>query len=224
MTLIMKTIIIGGGKVGYYLTKTLSDEGCDLSVIEISREAGQYFANTLDVPVVLGDGTSLVNLKKAGIENCETLIAVTGRDEVNLIVCQMAKRLFGVQKTVAKVNNPKNVDTMKTLGVDITVSSIDNITKILEREVDNSRIKELIPLNHGKAAVFEVIIPENYVYSGKMICDIKMPDSCNIISITRGDEFIVPRGKTKLMSNDVLLIVSAVSVAGEVRRLLKIKK
>lgn len=220
----MKTIIVGGGKVGYYLTKTLSEQQYDISVIEVDHEASQYFANTLDVPVVWGDGTNTQNLLKAGIENCDTIIAVTGRDEVNLIVCQMAKRLYNVAKTVAKVNNPKNVVTLKTLGVDITVSSIDSIIKIMEREVDNSRLKELIPLNNGKAAVFEVIIPENYVFNGKMISDIKMPDSCNIISITRGDEFIVPRGKTKIMSNDVLLIVSSVTVANEVIRMLRIKR
>ena len=93
----------------------------------------------------------------------------------------------------------------------------------MEREVDNSRIKELMPIN-AKAAVFEVIIPENYVYDGKMIADIKLPDGCNKISITRGDDFIIPRGRTKLLSNDILLIVSSLNAANDVRRMLKIKK
>ena len=219
----MKSIIVGGGKVGYYLAKTLLERNYDVSVIESDRAVCQLFANTLDVTVVLGDGSTTRALKKAGADKCDTVIAVTGEDEVNLIVCQMAKRVFDVKKTIAKVNNPKNVETIRLLGVDIAISGTENIIRQMEREVDNSRIKELMPIN-AKAAVFEVIIPENYVYDGKMIADIKLPDGCNIISITRGDDFIIPRGRTKLLSNDILLIVASLNAANDVRRMLKIKK
>ena len=136
----------------------------------------------------------------------------------------MAKKLYNVPKTVAKVNNPKNVEALKKLGVDIVVSGTELIIRHLEHEVDNSRIKELIPLNDGKAAVFEVKLPSDYVYDGRELSDIRLPDGCNIISIQRRDEFIIPRGKTKLMSDDMLLIVSTMGVANEVKRVLKLKK
>lgn len=218
----MKAIIIGGGKVGYYLAKALLERYYDVLVVEKDKATCQYFANTLDVTVVMGDGSTAAVLKKAGADKCDSVIAVTGEDEVNLVICQIAKKLFYVKKTIAKVNNPKNVETMRLLGVDIAISGTENIIKQMEREVDNSRIKELMPIN-GKTAVFEVIIPENYVYHGKIIADIKLPDGCNIICITRGDELIIPRGRTKLLSNDELLIVSSVSAANEVRKMLKIK-
>ena len=219
----MRAIIVGGGKVGYYLAKTLLERNYDVSVIEIDKAVSQYFANTLDVAVVRGDGSTRRALAAAGADRCDSIIAVTGEDEVNLIICQMAKRIFNVKKTIAKVNNPKNVETIRLLGVDIAISSTDNIIRQMEREVDNSRIKELMPIN-SKTAVFEVILPEKYVYSGRIIADIKIPDGCNIISITRGEELLIPRGGTKLMSNDKLLIVSSLSAANEVRRTLKIKK
>lgn len=219
----MRTIIVGAGKVGYYLAKALKEDDYSVTIIENDKQAGQFIANSLDVPVVKGDGTSKRVLEMAGIEDCDALIAVTGCDEVNLISCQIAKKVFNVPKTVAKVNNPKNAESLRMLGVDTVVSSTDTIIKTFEREVDNSRIKELIPLNDGKAAVFELTIPENYVYSGKELSDIRLPDNCNIVSITRGDSFIIPRGKTKVMSNDVLLIVTAASAANEVRRTFKIK-
>ena len=219
----MKAIIVGGGKVGYYLAKTLLERNYEIYVIEIDKAACQLFANTLDVTVVRGDGSTKRALAEAGADRCDSIIAVTGEDEVNLIICQMAKRIFNVKKTIAKVNNPKNVDTIRFLGADIAISSTDNIIKQMEREVDNSRIKELMPIN-GKAAVFEVILPENYVYSGRIIADIKLPEGCNIISITRGEDLLIPRGGTKLMSNDQLLIVSSLNAANEVRRMLKIKK
>ena len=219
-----KAIIVGGGKIGYYLTKTLSENDYDLSLVEVDKEISRQVANTLDATVVWGDGTSAITLEKAGVKNCDAVIAVTGRDESNLIICQMAKKMFNVPKTVAKVNNPKNVDALKKLGVDIAVSGTELIIRNLEHEVDNSRIKELIPLNDGKAAVFEVKLPSDYVYDGRELSDIRLPEGCNIISIQRRDEFIIPRGKTKLMSDDMLLIVSTTSVANEVKRVLKLKK
>ena len=219
-----KAIIVGGGKIGYYLTKTLSENDYDLSLVEADKEISKQVANTLDATVVWGDGTSATTLEKAGVKNCDAVIAVTGRDESNLIICQMAKKMFNVPKTVAKVNNPKNVDALKKLGVDIAVSGTELIIRNLEHEVDNSRIKELIPLNDGKAAVFEVKLPSDYVYDGLELSDIRLPDGCNIISIQRREEFIIPRGKTKLMSDDMLLIVSTTSVANEVKRVLKLKK
>ncbi len=218
----MKSIIIGGGKVGYYLAKALLERYYDVLVVEKDKATCQYFANTLDVTVVMGDGSTAAVLKKAGADKCDSVIAVTGEDEVNLVICQIAKKIFEVKKTIAKVNNPKNVETMRLLGVDIAISGTENIIRQMEREVDNSRIKELMPIN-AKTAVFEVIIPENYVYNGKMIADIKLPDGCNIICITRGEEMIIPRGRTKLLSNDELLIVSSISAANEVRKMLKIK-
>lgn len=209
--------------MGYYLAKSLLERNYDVSVIEIKKDICQYFANTLDVTVVLGDGSTAAALKKAGADKCDSIIAVTGTDEANLIICQMAKKMFQVKKTIAKVNNPKNVDTIKRLGADIAISGTENIIKQMEREVDNSRIKELMPINK-KAAVFEVILPENYAYDGKSIADIKLPDGCNIICITRGEDFLIPRGGTKLLSKDILLIVSYTSAANEVRRMLKLKK
>lgn len=220
----MKIIIVGGSKIGFYLAKTLKEHDYVISVIEENRSRSQSFANSLDVSVIWGDGTKAQVLEEAGIKTCDSIIAVTGQDEDNLIVCQIAKKLYGTPKTIAKVNNPKNVHIFKTLGVDLIVSSTDNIIHQLEREVDNSRIKELVPLNDGKAAVFEILLPENYALAHKQILDLDLPESCNIISITRNSELIIPRGKTKLMSLDKLLVVTAVGAVGEVKKALKLKK
>lgn len=219
-----KIIIAGGGRVGYYLAKTLKENNRDITLIEAERDVCREAADSLEIPVIWGDGTSASVLEQAGIAEAEIFIAVTGLDEDNLVACQTAKGLYHVSKTVAKANNPKNVENMKKLGVDIVISATDSIIKLLEREVDHSAIKELIPLNDGKAAVYEVELPEDFVHSGKEILSVKLPESCNIISVTRGNELIIPRGKTKLLSGDKLLIVSATGSAAEVRRVLKLKK
>ncbi len=219
-----KMIIVGGGRVGYYLTRALRERNREIVLIENNKTICKEVANTLDVPVVWGDGSSAGVLERAGINEASTFIAVTGRDEVNLIACQTVKMLFKTPKTVAKANNPKNVENMKRLGVDIVISATDSIIRLLEREVDHSTIKQLIPLNNGKAAVYQIDLPEDFAFSGRELQTITLPDSCNIVSITREEELIIPRGKTKLMAGDKLLIVSAVDSSGDVRRALRLKK
>ena len=119
----MKIIIVGGGKVGFYLAQTLSAQGHDAAIIEQDRELCRMIANQLDISICTGDGTSQDVLREAGAERADVVCAVTGKDESNLVCCQTAKKVFDVKKTVAKVNNPNNVAALRTLGVDTVVSS-----------------------------------------------------------------------------------------------------
>ena len=154
----MKIIIVGGGKVGFYLAQTLSAQGHEAAIIEQDRELCRMIANQLDISICTGDGTSQDVLREAGAERADVVCAVTGKDESNLVCCQTAKKVFDVKKTVAKVNNPNNVAALRTLGVDTVVSSTDNIIEHLEREVDISAMKELIPLDGGDAASAAAVI------------------------------------------------------------------
>ncbi|MBQ8613026.1 MAG: TrkA family potassium uptake protein [Ruminiclostridium sp.] len=219
-----KIIITGGGRVGYYLAKTLCESSYDVVLIESSKDECRKIADSLDIPVIWGDGTCASVMEKAGVRDADVFVAVTGKDENNLIACQTAKKLYNVPKTVAKANNPKNVENIRILGADIVISATESIIRLLEREVDHSAIKELLPLDNGSAAVYQIELPENFAYSGKEIADITLPESCNIISITRGGRLIIPRGKTKLLAEDKLLIVSEESSVADVRRALKLKK
>ena len=140
----MKVIVVGGGKIGFYLTQTLLEHGHEPVLIEKDPDVCLRVANSLDLPVIQGDGTVLDTLENAGIRDCDALIGVSGQDESNLVACQLAKRYFGVERTVARVNNPKNLSVMKQLGVDIPISSTDSIARLLEHEVDTAVIKELM--------------------------------------------------------------------------------
>lgn len=219
-----KIIILGAGNVGYFLAKTLKERNFDVVLVEINKNHCQKIANTLDVPVIWGNASSASVLRKAGADENAAVVAVTGKDEVNLVACQTASTVFAVKKTIAKSNSPKNVETMKKLGVDTVISSIDTIISLLEREVGHKTIEQLIPLSGGEAAVYEIALPEDFVYSGKEICNITLPDGCNIASITRSGNLIIPRGKTKLYSGDILLVVSTATAVNEVRHALKLRK
>ena len=204
----MRVMIVGGGKVGYYMAKTLLDHGHQPIVIEKDRKLCSQVANDLDIPVTQGDGSTVEYLVAAGCGRCQALVAVTGRDEVNLITCQIAKRVFHVEKTVARVNNPKNTEVLRRLGVDIAVSSTDNLARILEREVETAAIQQVLNLAGGTATVFEIQIPDRFKYNGKSLAQIPISESAVIIAITRAGELLIPRGNTQILNGDKVLCVA----------------
>ncbi len=219
----MKAIIVGGGKVGFYLAQTLLEQDYRVSLIESDRERSRYCANHLDAEVTFGNGTTVEALEACGADKADCLIAVMGADESNLVCCQIAKNVFGVGRTIAKVNNPKNTQALKELGVDIVISSTDNIIQLLEHEVDISAMKPLLSLDENEVSLVEVTLPKSYALEGKQLKELELPDTCNIACINRGGRTIIPRGGTMLISGDVLLIVMKNSEEKELRKILKIK-
>ena len=220
----MTVIVVGGGKVGFFLAKTLLEHGHDPRIIEVDKAICTHIANDLDIPVIFGDGTTIDGLVSAGIEEADALIGVTGKDENNLIACQLAKRPFHVKRTVARVNNPKNRAIMKQLGVDIPISSTDNIARLLEREVDTAAIKQLMSLNAGEASLSELQLPVPYELEGKKLSELRLPEECVIVSISRKGEFIIPRGNTQIFGGDKILVVAQDRVLHALGSLLRLKE
>ena len=220
----MKAIIVGGGKVGYYLAKTLHEKHYDITLIEADREQCRYCANNLQASVVFGDGTTAEALSEAGAQKADVLIAAMGSDEGNLVSCQLAKKHFGVKKTIARVNNPKNRDTFEKLGIDIAVSATDSIIRELEHKGDFSTTKVLLDLDDdNESSIIEITFPENYALEGRCIRDIDLPAGCNIACIHRGGRMIIPRGQTMLISGDEVLVVTLNSEIKGLKKALKIK-
>lgn len=214
---------MGGGKVGYYLVRTLIEHKHEPTVIEMNRLVCEKIANEMDIPLICGDAARLEILENADTAHADALVSVTGSDETNLIVCQLAKKKFGVPKTVAKSNNPKNVAVMQALGIDNVINSTDSIASLIEREVDTSRIKQVLSLNKGDVTLFEVELPPDYAYDGKMLMDIKLPVLFNIVSITRKGCMIIPRGQSMLKSGDKLLVISESNAVKDIKSALKIR-
>lgn len=219
----MNVIVVGGGKVGYYLSATLLEHGHNPIIIEKDKERAHYIANMLNLKVICADGSLVEALENAGAKTASALVSVTGADEDNLIICQLAKRKFNVARTVARVNNPKNAEVIKQLGVDITVSSSDSLARIIEREVDTASIRQLMQLNRGKSTLLELTLPKDFKQSGKNLQNITLPHDSIIMTITRGGEMIIPRGSTELLCGDRLLVVCKDAVVHELCKALDIK-
>jgi trk system potassium uptake protein len=213
----MYIVIAGGGKIGYYLSKTLLPYKHKVIVIERQIELCEKIANELNIPVVNGDGTSIDDLSNVQANKADIFIAVTGRDEENLIACQLAKRSFGVKRTIARVNNPKNIKVFEKLGVDIAVSSTSIIADLIEQEVDYSGMKTLMKLKNGKIVLSEIIITEDSPVCSKSMKDINIPADCIVISVIRDEEVIIPNGYTVIHAGDLIIAVSSQEDQHELR-------
>lgn len=205
----MYIVIAGGGKLGFYLVKTLLPYKHKIAVIERQKDLCEKVANQLNVCVVNGDGTNIEHLTECRVSEADVFIAVTGRDEENLIACQLAKRKFGVARTIARVNNPKNITVFQKLGVDIAVSSTSIIADLIEQEVDYTGMKTLMKLKDGKITLSELLITQNSPVKNKSLKEINIPKDCILISVIRDTSVMIPNGNTFLLVGDYIIAASS---------------
>jgi len=206
----MYIVIIGAGKVGYFLAKRLCQNKNTVSIIEKDRILCEQVAKDMDALVINGDGCDPRILEEAGIERADVLAAVTGDDEDNLIICQLAKEKFKVQRTVGRVNNPSDEHTFAELGIDVPVDSTKIIAKVIEEEVSFADFVNLMSFKRGKLAIVRVDLPADSPIINKVVKDIKLPKDSVLVSIVRGEEVIVPKGDTLLMPGDDVIALTLV--------------
>ncbi|MFH1640873.1 MAG: TrkA family potassium uptake protein, partial [Candidatus Omnitrophota bacterium] len=187
----MYIIIVGAGKVGYFLAKRLCAGQHTVIIVEKDKALCERIARELGALVVHGDGCDLRLLEEAGVARADVLAAVTGDDEDNLIICQLAKERFNLQRTVGRVNNPDTEHTFSELGVDVPIDSTTIIAKIVEGEVSFSDFVNLMSFQRGKLAIVRLDLPEDSPVINKEIKQIQLPSDSVLVSIVRGEEVIV---------------------------------
>ncbi len=207
----MFIIIVGGGKVGYYLAKTLAPEKHRLVLMEsdaahCAKIAGEL--SDLNIGLVLGDGTDVHSMEDAGIVKADMLIAVTGHDQNNLVACQLAKQYFGVPRTIARVNNPKNIQVFKRLGVDSVVSSTAHIASIIGHEVDWAGINQMLSQKVGDVRIKDLPVSESSPAAGHIVSNLKLPKGTILISVIREKEAFIPDGQTRIFAGDSVIALS----------------
>lgn len=205
----MYIIIIGGGKVGYYLAKALLDEGHELLVVEKDAARTAFICNDLGSVCVRGDGCEVTTLTEVGTGRADMFIAVTGDDEDNLISCQAAKHKFNVPRTVARINNPKNEAIFKKLGIDVTISSTNLILENIEEEVPTHPITHLLDIKEKGLEIVEIKIPPHSTTIGKTIKELKLPRRSVLSLIIRNRQKpFVPDDDTVLEAEDQIVAVT----------------
>lgn len=204
----MNVVVAGGGKVGYYLASALCRTN-RVSVIEQSPPRAEFIAETLpDVLVVLGDASNLSVLRDAGLADADVIAAVTGRDEDNLVVCQLAKWYFDVRRTVARVSNPKNAEVFPKLGIDTTVSGTTLITHFVEQELSSSDLHLLMEFRRGNMELVEFRLNGDSPAAGKTVAELPLPADVVLVAILREDGLVVPRGDTLIQHGDSVIALT----------------
>jgi len=216
----MYIVIVGAGKVGYFLAKRLHQGKHGVSIVEKDKTTCEQIAKELEVLVIRGDGCDAQILEQAGAARADVVAAVTGDDEDNLIICQLAKELFHVQRTVGRVSDPYNEPTFSKLGVDVPLNSTEIIAKIIEEEASFSDFVSLLSVKRGKLAIVRVDLPEDSPVIDKQVKDIQWPESSVLLSIVRQDDVVVPKGDTVLKPGDDVIALTTIGNESQLSNLL----
>ncbi len=218
----MYVVIVGGGRVGRDIAELLLPEGHDVVILDTDEETCTKLTREFDALVIKGDGTDIEYLKEAGVNKADALLAVTGDDKVNLIVCQLAQKLFNVQKVVGRVNQPKNEAVFATLGVKLTVSTTRASALYIKNEITEERT--VMTIAGGEAEIIELEIKRQSPVANTKIKNASFPKGVHVLSILRGEKSIFPDDSTILRPKDIVTILAKRSAVSEVKELINGKK
>ena len=204
----MKMVIIGGGKVGYNLARIMLERRHTVSLVERDRQRCERLADDLDAAIYRGDGTNVTVLEAAGTQDADVFMTVTGSDQDNLVACQVARDHFHAKKVISRVNDPRNIETFRVLGIRNTASSTEILTKMIEQEADLAHMHLIATLNQGKAGICSMTLPTDTALDGVALKDIDLPGGTLVISLIRRGVLTIPNGSTILQAGDELVAVS----------------
>ena len=213
----MFVIVVGGGKVGFYLTKELLAEGHELVLMEKDARNAERIREELGAVVVNRDGCEGTHLAEAGANRAAIVAAVTGDDEDNLVVCQMAKHHFNVPRTIARVNNPRNELLFKHLGVDEIISPTRMALAAIEQDIPVHELLHLAQLEGGELDLLEAQIASDSPALGRRSSDIELPEGCSLFVLIRDDKAQAIKSDTVFQDGDKVIAISRTECEAELR-------
>jgi len=205
----MYIIVVGVGRLGYYLIKALLDEGHEVLSIEKDATICETIVDELGSVCIRGDGCEASNLAEVGTGRADMLIAVTGDDEDNLVACQVAKHKFNVPRTIARIRNPKNEVIFKKLGIDVTISTTNIILEHIEEEVPTHPLMHLLTIRDEGMEIVEIKIPPQSTTVGKPVKELSLPPGTVLsLLIRKQHKPRVPTANTILQAGDHIIAVT----------------
>ena len=217
----MYILVAGGGKVGANLARALIEMGHEVTVIEQRQDRFDKLEDELEHQVQHGDATEIYVLERAGIARPPDLVlGVTGDDEDNIVICQIAKEKYGVPKVIARVNDPRNQAHFDLLGISPTVSATSTILALVEHEVPEHGLIHLLELRNENLEIVEVQIEKGSPSVGKTVAGLALPEESRLISVTRDGQAEIAVGSTKLLPGDRVLAILKPGREDEFRRAL----
>jgi trk system potassium uptake protein len=203
----MYIIVVGAGKVGWNLTRELLEKGHEVTAIESNRRRYLMVEQELEHNISYGDASELWVLERTGIQRADMVIAVTGDDEDNMLICQVAREKYDVGQVIARVNNPRNREHFDLLGIKPVVSATDLILRLIEHEVPEYGLIHLLDLQEEQLEIIEMLLGQDSSVTGRRVGDLRMPEGSLLISVLRAGKGFVPGPDTVLEAGDEILAV-----------------
>ena len=203
----MYVLIVGAGKVGWNLARELINKSHEVTVIESDQSRYAVVEQELEHSAQYGDGSELWVLERAGIERADLVVAVTGDDEDNILISQVAREKYGVVRVVARCNNPRNLQHFELLGVKPAVSATDLIMRLIEHEVPKYELVHLLDLKEERLEIIELEVAEGSPADGSEVQALGLPEGALVISILRDGGGFVPSGDSVVQPGDEVLLV-----------------
>ena len=203
----MYIIIVGAGKVGWNLARELLDKNHEVTVIEADRDRYLTVEQELEHNIQYGDASELWVLERAGVQRADMVIAVTGDDEDNMLICQVAREKYMVERIIARVNNPRNLQHFELLGIKPSVSATGLILNLIEHEVPEYGLVHLLDFPEERLEIIEMLLEKDSKVAGRRVGDLEMPEGSLLISVLREGRGFVPGADTVLEPGDEVLAV-----------------
>jgi trk system potassium uptake protein TrkA len=220
---IQKVMIAGGGKAGFYLAKMLDEFGASVKIIDMDIKRCQYLSTHLDNVLVLhGDATDMNLLHDENFEDMDAFVSTTGFDEENLLLALMAKQA-GIEDAIAKISRDSFGDLIERMGVDMALNPVDITASHVGRLLQGTKVLSSQVIQ-GQAELVQVAVGDDMVLTGRRVSAMKVPDGVLIAAIQRRREVILPDGDTTIEDGDRVVILSQLSEAFDLEKLLKTKK
>ena len=213
-----KILLIGGFHKARLLSDSLIKKGYKVTIINDNYDNCMSLAENKNIKVIFGDGTKPFVLEDADVYNIDMAIALTRSDEDNLVACQLCKKKFKILKTVSLVNDPEKTDFFRNMGIDSVVCAINGITSIIEQQALLEDMATLIPIGKSDINILEVLVPKTSPIIGKKLWEINLPMDAIIAYILRGENSMIPRGDTRIMIDDILILIVSKDKQEEVIR------
>jgi trk system potassium uptake protein TrkA len=218
----INVVVVGGGKVGTHLASMLLAGGHTVKVVEVRRSEASRLQHQLPPGVAFsGNGTDPNVLEAAGVRNANVVAAVTGDDEVNLVVTSLARFEFNVPRVIARVNDSRNAWMFTAdMGVDVALDQADFMAHLIAEEMSLGDMMTLLKLRKGQYSLVEEKVHPASIAAGRMIRELDLPSECVIAAVIRKGELLIPRGGLTLQTADEVLAVVHATQAGELATIL----
>jgi trk system potassium uptake protein len=204
----MYVVLAGGGRIGRYIAKDLSEKGHEVTVLERIASRCEQLVMETDVLVIEGDACDVRYLEQAHTDRADVFVATTHEDDDNLVSCQLSKIEFGVRRAISRVNTPKNVEIFEALGIE-PVSSTRLISELLENEFSVGELIHLTSLKGGRVQLVELRIPEGPAApKARTLEALDLPAESVIVAVFRGDETVIPQGTTEILPGDEVVALT----------------